>query len=345
VQRALAVDGSVLAVQGPPGTGKTHLGAEMIEALMRAGNAEVLSALTSGRANVAAGTAWLWSRAAMMAAVDVLFVDEAGQMSLANVLAAAPASSGLVLLGDPQQLEQPQKGVHPPGTSTSALGHILAGRATMEAEHGVFLEETYRMHPDVCGFISEVFYDGRVRPKPALERMRLDASEPLGGTGLRFVPVRHDGNRSESTEEAEVVDRLVRALLGGPTTWTDDKGHTRPLGPQDILVVAPYNAHVALLRKRLPAAVHVGTVDKFQGQEAPVVVYSMATSTPDDAPRGMEFLYSAHRLDVAISRARGAAFLVASPALFDVRCTSPRQMELVNAFCRYLELAREVTVR
>jgi predicted RecB family nuclease len=396
VQRALAVDGSVLPVQGPPGTGKTHLGAEMIEALLRAGkrvgitanshkvithlldkaceraratgtrlraiqrcdkddarsahpfvqvtgdNDEVPDALRSGRANLAAGTAWLWSRAAMTDTVDVLFVDEAGQMSLANVLAAASASNGLVLLGDPQQLEQPQKGVHPPGTSTSALGHILAGHATMEAEHGVFLEETWRMHPDVCGFVSEAFYDTRVRSRPALPAMRLDAPGPLGGTGLRFLPVPHLGNRSESAEEGEAVARLVRALLGGSATWTDQHGETRALEPRDILVVAPYNAHVALLRARVPAGVHVGTVDKFQGQEAPVVVYSMATSTPEDAPRGMEFLYSGNRLNVAISRARCAAFLVASPALFDVPCKSPRQMALVNAFCRYLEVARRV---
>ena len=196
------------------------------------------------------------------------------------------------------------------------------------------------MHPDVCGFISEVFYEGRVRSKPGLAGMRLDAPDPLGGTGLRFVPVDHQGNRSESVEEGDAVDRLVRTLLDGSSTWTNDKGVTQPLGPKDILVVAPYNAHVGLLRKRLPAGVAVGTVDKFQGQQAPVVIYSMATSTPEDAPRGMEFLYSGNRLNVAISRARCAAFLVANPRLFDVRCKSERQMALVNAFCRYLEMAR-----
>jgi uncharacterized protein len=398
VQRALAVDGSVLAVQGPPGTGKTHLGAEMVEALLRAGkrvgitanshkvithllnkaceraretgtrlraiqrsddddahsddpfvqvassSVEVAGALRTGRANVAAGTAWLWSRLEMTRAVDVLFVDEAGQMSLANVLASVPASNGLVLLGDPQQLDQPQKGAHPPGTSMSALGHVLGDRATMDAEHGIFLDQTWRMHPDVCAFISEVFYDERVRSKSDLGRMRLDAPGPLGGTGLRLVPVDHRGNRSESEEEGEVVERLVRALLDGAATWTSREGDTRPLRARDILVVAPYNAHVGLLRKRVPGGVPVGTVDKFQGQEAPVVIYSMATSSPEDAPRGMEFLYSGNRLNVAISRARCAAFLVASPALFDVRCRSERQMGLVNAFCRYLELARAVTL-
>jgi uncharacterized protein len=248
-----------------------------------------------------------------------------------------------VLLGDPQQLDQPQKGVHPPGTATSALGHILGGRATMEAGHGLFIEETWRMHPDVCGYISEVFYDGRLRPRADLPGMRFDAPAPLGGTGLRFVPVGHNGNQSESVEEAEVVARLVRSIIDGGATWTDRDGQTQRVGLSDILIVAPYNAHVGLLRRRLPGA-EIGTVDKFQGQQAPVVIYTMATSTPADAPRGTEFLYSSNRLNVAISRARCAAFLVASPALFELRCSSARQMSLVNAFCRYLENAKQITL-
>jgi uncharacterized protein len=303
-------------------------------------NAAVRLALDGGTANVAAGTSWLWARADMIGAVDVLFVDEAGQMSLANVLASAPASRGIILLGDPQQLDQPQKGVHPPGVAVSALGHILAGAATMSPERGLFLEETWRMHPDVCGTISEVFYEGRLGSRPDLARIRLDAPAPLSGTGLRFVPVKHRGNRSESTEEAEVVASLVGRLVADGSTWTDRHGVTHRLRREDILVVAPYNAHVALLRKHVHGA-QIGTVDKFQGQQAPVVIYSMATSSPDDAPRGPEFLYSSNRLNVAISRARCAAFLVANPALFEVRCKSERQMALVNAFCRYLEVARE----
>jgi predicted RecB family nuclease len=304
-------------------------------------NAEVLEALARNEAQLVAGTSWLWSREAMAGAVDVLFIDEAGQMSLANVLASAPASRGVVLLGDPQQLDQPLKGVHPAGTAVSALGHILGDRPTIDAGQGVFLDETWRMHPDVCGFVSEVFYEGRLRPRGDLARLRLDAPDPLGGTGLRFVPVEHRGNQSASAEEVEVVARLVGTLVQGGATWTDRHGATHALGMDDVLVVAPYNAQVGLLRKRLPSA-RIGTVDKFQGQQAPVVVYSMATSSPEDAPRGMEFLYSANRLNVAISRARCASFLVASPALFELRCKSERQMTLANAFCRYLEIAKVV---
>ena len=399
IARALAVNGSVLAVQGPPGTGKTYLGARMIVALLKAGKRvgitanshrvitglldeackaarregvalsaiqkkgtddeglssdpfvtvtndipEVRDALERRTANVAVGTSWLWARADMVNTVDVLFVDEAGQMSLANVLACAPASRGLILLGDPQQLEQPQKGVHPPGVAASALGHMLGAAATMSADRGVFLEETWRMHPDVCAYISEVFYEGRLRSRRNLSRLRLDAAGAgdLSGTGLRFVPVEHRGNRSESIEEALVVAALVDRLVGGGSTWTDRDGVVRELKREDVLVVAPYNAHVALLRKHLPG-VTVGTVDKFQGREAPVVVYSMATSSPEDAPRGAEFLYSGNRLNVAISRARCLAVLVANPGLFEMRCRTGRQMELVNGFCRYLEVAGDAS--
>ena len=301
-------------------------------------NAAVREALDRRTANVAAGTSWLWSRADMTGAVDALFVDEAGQMSLANVLACAPCGHGVILLGDPQQLDQPQKGVHPPGVAVSALGHILGDAATIGPTQGLFLEQSWRMHPDVCSYISEVFYEGRLRSRPELTTQRLAAPGALAGTGLRFVPVPHRGNRSESIEEVEVVARLVDRLTGQGATWTDRHGVTHPLRREDILVVAPYNAHVALLRKHV-AGVHIGTVDKFQGQQAPVVIYTMATSSPDDAPRGPEFLCSSNRLNVAISRARCAAFLVASPALIEVRCRSERQMALVNAFCRYLEVA------
>ncbi|MCL2450502.1 MAG: DEAD/DEAH box helicase, partial [Polyangiaceae bacterium] len=303
--------------------------------------AEVARAVVAGEANLVAGTSWLWSRADMVGSVDVLFVDEAGQMSLANVLASAQACSGVVLLGDPQQLEQPRKGVHPEGTAVSALGHILGDCATIETGHGLFLDETWRMHPDVCGFISEVFYEGRLRPRSDLANQRLDAPSPLDGTGLRFIPVDHRGNQSASPQEVDVVSALVRTLVEGGATWTDRHGVTQPVRLEDVLIVTPYNAQAGLLRKRLPTA-HIGTVDKFQGQEAPVVIYSMATSTPEDAPRGTEFLYSGNRLNVAISRARCAAFLVASPRLFELRCRSVRQMTLANAFCRYLEIAKEV---
>jgi AAA domain/RNase_H superfamily len=304
-------------------------------------NAEVLGKLQSGEAHVAAGTTWLWSRAEFAGSVDVLFVDEAGQMSLANVLAVSPAARSVVLLGDPQQLDQPQQGVHPPGAEVSALAHLLNGRATIDAHQGLFLGESWRLHPDICEFTSQVFYDSRLEARPENAWQRLNAEGLLNGTGLRFIPVVHKGNQSDAPEEVEAIFALVEQLRHG-ATWTNKKGETQPVTLEDILIVAPYNAQVALLERRLPDGARVGTVDKFQGQEAPVVIYSMATSTSQDAPRGMEFLYSGNRLNVATSRAQCVTVLVASPMLFDVQCKTPRQMELANAFCRYLEMAKTI---
>jgi uncharacterized protein len=305
-------------------------------------NGEVLDALASRTAQVAAGTAWLWARADMEHSVDVLVVDEAGQMCLANTLAVSQSAESLVLLGDPQQLDQPQHGVHPPGTDVSALAHLLRGHPTIDPDHGLFLAETWRMHSDVCAFISELFYEGRLMPRPENQKQRLNCEGSLDGTGLRFGPVVHAGNQNESPEEVEQVAKLIGTLLRDSSTWTSKTGQTRVLTLDDILVVAPYNAQVSALAAKLPAGSRVGTVDKFQGQQAPIVFYSMATSTSEDAPRGMEFLYSLHRLNVAVSRAQCVAVIVASPALFQVQCRTPRQIELANAFCRYLETAQSI---
>jgi len=166
------------------------------------------------------------------------------------------------------------------------------------------------------------------RPENAQQRLNVDNT--LGGTGLRFAPVEHSGNRNESPEDVKRVAGY--ALLKVGATWRNRKGETHALTLEDILVVAPYNAQVAALLERLPPGSRVGTVDKFQGQEAPIVLYSMATSTPEDAPRGMEFLYSLNRLNVAVSRARCLAVIVASPALFQVRCKTPRQLSLPMHF-------------
>lgn len=192
-------------------------------------NGRVLEALTSRQAQVAAGTAWLWSRAEMAKSVDVLFVDEAGQMSLANVLAVSQAAGSIILLGDPQQLDQPQKGVHPPGADVSALAHLLNGRPTISDECGLFLAETWRLHPDICAFTSELFYEGRLKSRPENQSQRLNVDGILGGTGLRYLPVQHSGNQSESVEEAEQVERVVSQLLKPGTTWTRKDGKPRPL--------------------------------------------------------------------------------------------------------------------
>lgn len=302
-------------------------------------NPAVAAALADGSAQVAAGTAWLWAREEFAAAVDVLFIDEAGQMSLANVLAVAQAAANIVLLGDPQQLEQPSRGSHPEGAAVSALEHLLAGKHTIPSGRGLFLAETWRLHPAICSFTSELFYDGRLRSRPGLAVQAIDGATAFAGAGLWFCPVCHDGNQNSSPEEAERVAEAYTALLDGNVTWTRRDGSRVPLAAEDILIVAPYNAHVRAIADRLPEEARVGTVDRFQGQEAPVVIVSLATSSPEEAPRGMEFLYSLNRLNVATSRARCACILIANPLLFEPECRTPRQMRLANAFCRYLELA------
>jgi len=304
-------------------------------------NDEALHDLQGGAINVLGGTPWLWSREEFMGSVDVLFVDEAGQMSLANVLACAPAGRSLVLLGDPQQLEQPQKGSHPEGSDISALAHLLDGRSTISETQGLFLPETWRLHPAVCSFTSELFYEGRLFSLAGLERQSIEGPAPFSGAGLWFVPVVHEGNQSYSVEEVERVAGIVEYLTQEGTGWTDRDGHRRPLTRADILIVAPYNDQVNRLRDRLPGA-KAGTVDKFQGQEEAVVIYAMTTSSPEDAPRGMEFLYNLNRFNVATSRARCACIVVGSPRLFSPECRTPRQMELANVLCRYREMSTPV---
>ena len=302
-------------------------------------NKHVIEALESGEARLAAGTAWLWAREEFEESIDVLFVDEAGQMSLADVLAVSPAARRIVLLGDPQQLEQPLQGTHPPGVAVSALQHILGDAETMPPERGHFLAETWRLAPAVCDFTSEVFYEGRLKPHAGCELQRITGPTQFAGSGLWFVPVDHDSNQNSSIEETAVVARIVKELLQSKVGWIDMEGIERPLTGDDILIVSPYNAQVFNLADRIPN-MRIGTVDKFQGQEAPVVIYSMATSSPEDAPRGMEFLYSINRFNVATSRARCAVILVANPRLFEPECQTPRQMKLANVLCRFLEMTQ-----
>ena len=301
-----------------------------------------LRALQSGAANVVGGTSWLWTRPEFFGAVDALFIDEAGQMALADVVAVGQAARSLVLIGDPQQLERPLKGSHPAGAEKSALEHLIGEHKTIPQAMGMLLPETWRMHPQVCEFTSEMFYEGRLHSRDLLQ-YRLLANHPwLSGAGLWFMPVRHTGNRNSSAEEVSVIDGIVRSLVAPGIQWFRSTTNSKQMGLEDIVVVAPYNAQVGDLLAALPQGARVGTVDKFQGQEAPVVIYSLTTSSPEDAPRGMEFLYSLNRFNVATSRAMTAVIVVGNPRLFEPDCKSPRQMQLANAFCSYLERAKTV---
>jgi len=292
----------------------------------------------SASAQLLAGTAWLFAREDLDGAVDTLVIDEAGQVALADALAMGTAARNVILLGDPLQLAQVSQGTHPEGTGASVLEHLLGDHATVPPDMGIFLDRTRRMHPDVCRFVSEIVYEGRLDGLPEVA-----CQATAFGTGLRYLPVDHAGNVAAAPEEAERIAREIRAMRGG--SWTGRDGVTRPLGDADFMVVAPYNAQVRQLRRALEAAglggVPVGTVDKFQGREAPVVFYSMATSSAEDVPRSLEFLFSRNRLNVAVSRAMCLACIVASPRLLESRARTIEQMRLINALCRFVEMAEE----
>jgi predicted RecB family nuclease len=279
-----------------------------------------------------AGTAWLFARPELDQQLDYLFIDEAGQVSLADALAMGTSARTLVLLGDPVQLTQVSQGTHPGGSGASVLEHLLGDAQTIPEDRGLFLEESYRMHPDVCRYVSDAFYESRLESAEGCERQGTSL-----GTGLRFLAVEHEGNRRSSTEEAARVREEFDRLLGAQ--WTDSTGATRPIGLNDILVVAPYNEQVKCLAEALPRGARVGTVDKFQGQQAPVVFFSMATSSGEDVPRNLEFLLSRNRLNVAVSRAKCLAYVVASPKLLEVGCRSIEQMRMANALCLFVDSA------
>jgi uncharacterized protein len=286
---------------------------------------------------VHAATAWHWAREDARSSVDVLFVDEAGQVALADAIAVSQAARSVVLLGDPQQLAHVSQGTHPLGAGASVLEHVLAASDTVPPDRGVFLARSWRMHPEVAGFVSRAMYDGRLTSAPGSERRRVD-SPGLSGSGLRLIRVPHEDNRGRSPEEAEEVAGQVARLLDGGS-YVDRDGARHALTLDDILVVAPYNAQVRCLTAMLPQGARVGTVDRFQGQEAPVVLFSMATSSGEDVARGMGFLFSRNRLNVAVSRAQALAVVVCSPALLAARCSTVEDMRLVNMLCRFAEEA------
>jgi uncharacterized protein len=298
-------------------------------------NSDVFENLSDPEVKLFAGTAWLFCDARFEAELDYLFVDEAGQVATANLVAMATSARNIVLLGDQMQLGQPIQGVHPDDSGLSSLDFLLKDRATIPADQGVFLATTWRMHPDVCRFISDAVYESRLYPEPKNAEQRLilkpDAHPALRPTGLVFVPAIHDTCSQRSEEEAAIVLALYQSLL--TQRYRDREGGEHPMTPENILVVAPYNMQVNLLKRMLPENARVGTVDKFQGQEAEAVIVSMTTSNGDTLPRHIEFLYSKNRLNVAISRTRCLALLVASPDLADIPCGTVEQMGLVNLMC------------
>ena len=386
---ATQLDHSCVAIQGPPGTGKTYTGAQIIRALVNAGQRVGVTAMThlandnlmaavverfredgalgdlravrkhdvarvpgvsyvndntkcaEGDFNVVAGTPWLHaSRAMRDHPVEVLVIDEAGQLSLADAIAASISATNVILLGDPQQLPQVAQASHPHGSGASALEHMLNGAPTIPPDQGVFLDTTRRMHSSVNGFISDVMYEGRLGVHESCERQTTQQ-----GTGLRWLRVVHDGCDTSSDVEAQRIAEQLRSLMD--TSWTNQHGESTLLRPADFMVVAPYNDQVRLIRKVLSsnkrtAKVEVGTVDRFQGREAAVVLFSMATSSADYMPRSADFLFSKNRLNVAISRARCLAFLVCTDKLLATRAKTVEEMRMIGALCSFVERATAV---
>ncbi|MGZ3527651.1 MAG: TM0106 family RecB-like putative nuclease [Vulcanimicrobiaceae bacterium] len=296
--------------------------------------------------DLAAGTGWLFSREALAGRFDNLFIDEAGQISLADAVAVASTAKNIVLLGDPLQLAQVSQGVHPAGAGVSVLEHLLGEEPTVPPDRGIFLDASYRMHPAICEFISDAVYGGRLKPAPGTDEQYV-RSAGLSGCGLRFLAIEHHSNGRASAEEAQRIVEEIRLLRSGRVKTVKD-AFERGLRDSDILVVSPYNVQRKMIRRALDKAgfdVRVGTVDKFQGQEAPVVFYSMATSSGEDIPRDVDFLFEKNRINVAVSRAQCLSVLVASPRLLEVRCSSAEQIAMVNVLCRYVELAASHVTR
>jgi predicted RecB family nuclease len=299
------------------------------------------SGFVLNKANLFAGTAWAFGTPAMDQQLDFLFVDEAGQVSLPHAIAVMTSAHNTILLGDPLQLSQVAHTKHPGDVGASVLEHLLDGELRpVEPDRGVLLTDSYRMHPDVCRFISELLYEGKLRSAPGRELQDV-ASPGLSGTGLRYIGVPHRGNLQRSDEEAERIATELELLVRG--TIRDVKGATRALEQSDAIVVTPYNAQVRCIRRVLDERgltdVEVGTVDKFQGREAYVVFYATAASSPEDASKGVGFVFDRQRFNVAISRARALAVMVGSPDLLVQRCTSAEDVFVANGVCRFVDEA------
>jgi uncharacterized protein len=267
--------------------------------------------------------------------LDYLFIDEAGQMSLADAVAISRSAKNIVLLGDPLQLPQVVQATHPEGSGRSVLEHFLGDHEVVHPSEGVFLDTSYRMHPEVCGYISERIYQGKLKPFASCAQQNV-----AGEYGLRIHLMNHSDRSSVSVEEVGKIAELVNHYLGKPwTDRTDVVPGQRTIGHEDILIVAPYNLQRQAIESKLRELgadkIQVGTVDKFQGREAAIVIFSMAASSADDVPRGARFLFDRNRLNVAVSRAKCLAIIVCNEPLLDTVAKDVNQMKSISALCAF----------
>ena len=308
------------------------------------------------KGGVVGGTAWLFSRPEWEGVLDYLFIDEAGQVSLANAIAMARCARNLILLGDQMQLEQPIQGSHPGDAGLSVLQYALKDakasvpdlpvfHPVVPPDYGLFLGESRRMHPSVCRFISESIYEGRLFSHPDCANQRIElirGKNPFINqeNGIVFSPVEHDGNIQQCDEEVERVKAIYEELLCCP--YRTKEGTTRPLAAKDFLFIAPYNAQVRALQAALPQGAKIGSVDKFQGQEAPVCILSLCSSYGEYGSRGLAFILDRNRINVAISRAQCLAVVVADPRIGQAIPGTLEEMMLINLFCKMAQLSSVV---
>jgi superfamily I DNA and/or RNA helicase len=268
-------------------------------------------------------------------------------MSLASVVSCGVSARNIVLVGDQMQLSQPVKGDHPDGSGVSALDHLMGDWQTVPLDRGILLSRTWRMHPELCQFVSDAFYDGRLTSVESCAQQKLVLREPandaLASFGLRWAPVIHEERSQKSDEEVDRLNFAYRELVG--QNWVNQDGDAKPVTLDDILVVSPYNMQVNLLKHVLPAGARVGTVDKFQGQQAAAVLVSMSASSGENIPRGIDFLFQPNRLNVAISRGRCLSTVFASPDLLAVACRAVQQLRLANLLCWISEYSKETSLR
>ena len=290
-------------------------------------------------ADLFAGTAWLFSHERFTNHLDYLFIDEAGQIALANAVAMGLSAKNMILVGDQMQLSQPIQGAHPNEAGLSVLKFLLGEKTVIPKEQGIFLDKSYRLNKNLCRFISSAFYENKLKVHESANKRKLILREsPFSNEGIVFISANHEGCSQKSLKEGQIIKDQYMKLLQGQF-FQDLNAAPRPLNEEDILVVAPYNAQVNYLKSLLPKKARVGTIDKFQGQEAPIVLISMTTSSGEDIPRNIEFLFSRNRLNVALSRAQCLAVIVASPKLFEITCKTVEQMKQVNIFCHLKKYA------
>ena len=294
---------------------------------------------------VIGGTTWVFSREELTNAFDVLVIDEAGQMSLANLLVMGECAKSILLVGDQQQLSQPTKAAHPGESGTSCLEYLMQGAYVVPEDKGIFLDKSWRMEPSITNIVSELFYDKRLRGNPSNENNSINWGKPclkgcgnnFPNQGLVFEPIEHFGCSVKSIEEIDFIEKLIECLLGGSFTYSQfNEKCIGEITPNDILVTAPYNLQVNKLEQRLGGKARVGTVDRFQGQEAPIAIHSLTASSGDDAPRGIDFLLEPNRLNVAISRAQCLSIVVGCPRLATGLINTVGEAEQVNRLCRLM---------